>query len=510
VAAAITRATSGQTIILRAGIYHESVTFPASKQLTVQAYPGDPVWFDGSVPVRSWERSGSAWVARRWTAQFDASASFSRGSDAGGFVNPARPMAAHPDQVFLDGNQLEQVPAETIPGPGQFAVDHAADTLTIGSNPTGRDVRASDLSQAIVAAGPTTLRGFGVRRYATSLPMMGTVFIGGRMQGSIIENLVISDNATQGLSVNAPGVTVTQVTSSRNGMTGLHANTADGIVVQDSLFEANNTQGFNAEPSAGSVKITRTRDVVVRANEIKANAGINGIWLDESVVEFEVTNNHVEISGGPYGVLAELSDTGIVAGNVISGAEYGYTAFNTGNVQVFNNEFRDNSVWDVGLSQDERREATSDGSNRDSRQPQPDPTCPWLTRNITVANNVFGNDSARQGGFQFYALDKRTNIDADAMNITIEGNVFAPRVAAGDPVLIGWGGSDNRTVAQYNDLQAFYTGEGKTGTNIVAPTPGPFAPGAFSGQTGSAVPLPADVARATGQSVGTRHFGTWR
>lgn len=490
VTAAIARATSGQTIVLRGGTYHESLFVGPAKTLTIQAYPGEAVWFDGSVPVTGWTQRGATWVATGWTAQFDHSASFTTGSDAGDFVNPAYPMAAYPDQVFLDGTQLTQVPAGTTPQPGQFAVDYAAKTITIGSNPAGHELRASDLATAFIVGGQVTLRGFGIRRYATPLPAMGTVFLGGDVGGDVLENLVVEDNATQGVAAGVGNGRFNHLTLANNGLAGFMANRADGTTIENSVLTGNNTQHFNSAPNAAGMKIGRTNGLVVRDNDVTDNPGASGIWTDISVTDFVITGNRVT-GNSPYGIETELSDTGVVAGNFVSGARYGYTAFDTGNVQVYNNVFTGNSVWDVGLTQDERR--------------NPDPAtaqaAPWLVRNITVANNVFGTDAA----FQFYALDKATRIPANSMNIVIAGNVFPLANSGRAPVMVGWGGSDNTTVTYYRSPSALNAGLGRHWDNLQ-----PAAAVATANlDTGAAVRLPGPVASDLGVTAGTRHYGTF-
>src|SRR4051812_27581706 len=183
-------------------------------------------------------------------------------------------MAAWPDQVFVDGDQLDQVAAGVTPGAGQFAVDYHAQTLTIGSDPYGHNVRASDLDHAFVVGGTVTLRGFGVRRYATPLPQIGTIFFGGSSGGDVVENLVIVDNATQGLGISVQNCVVDHVTTNANGMTGMMANRSDNLTIQNSVLDGNNTEHFNSAPSAGGMKLGRSNGVLIRNNEVSHNLGI--------------------------------------------------------------------------------------------------------------------------------------------------------------------------------------------------------------------------------------------
>ncbi|WP_375499420.1 right-handed parallel beta-helix repeat-containing protein [uncultured Jatrophihabitans sp.] len=454
-----------------------------SASVTIQAYPGEAVWFDGSSAATQWTRAGGSW-ATPFHAHFDHSASFTSGSDAGGFVNPAFPMAAHPEQVFVDGVSQRQVADGATPLPGQFSVDPSAGRLLVGSNPADHAVRVSDLTQAFVVSGRVTLRGFGVRNYATSLPQIGTVYLGGHVGGDRLENLVITQNATQGLSVGASNTTVTHVTASDNGMTGIHSNHARNLVIQNSLITGNNREHFNDAPAAAGMKITNGDGIIVRNNVVSANVSVNGIWTDVSTRNFDIVGNTVRASGGRFGIITELSDSGIVAGNVVAGAQYGYTAFDTGHVKVFNNTFSDNRVWDVGLTQDARR--NSDPVTRSA--------VPWLVRNIQVTNNVFGVNPM----FQFYALDKATHRPASQMRIVVNGNFFR----AGRAVMVGWGGGDNVTVTRFRTPQSLDSALRVSWRNVLQQT----AP-ADARTTSMAVPLPADVAAAIGRTTGTRQFG---
>lgn len=486
---AVDRASSGQTIVVRAGTYHEAVQVPF-KDVTIQSYPNEAVWFDGTVPVTGWTQSGSTWVSTGWKARFDHSASFTTGTNLAGFLQPAYPMAAHPDQVFFNGKALSQVASTVTPGPGQFSIDEAAGIIRVGSNPSGVAVRASDLVQAIWSVGRVTLRGFGVRGYATPVPMMGAIFVGGPSNGNVVENVVVTQNATQGISINSPQATVRSVTSDANGMTGIHASAAPGLVITKSRVTGNNTEHFPEKPSVAGIKVGRMSNVTITGNVVANNIGTTGIWTDENVIGFTIANNVVTISAGPYGIETEISDTGIVAGNEVSGARFGYVAYNTGNVRVIGNRFFDNSVYDLGITQDERR-----GKG-------PSAACPWVSKNITVLNNAFADNVAGNNrGFQFYVLDRATNMSADSMNITLNGNYFATAADGGSVSSIAWGAGDNTTLATYADPTAFPRAKTYGWVNYR----GPLAARATVTQQGAV--LPSDVAALLGLPAGSRRIG---
>ncbi|MGZ6979845.1 MAG: hypothetical protein ACXVJW_17180, partial [Acidimicrobiia bacterium] len=152
---AVARAASGKTIVLRAGTYHESVVIPADKRLTVQAWPGEAVWMDGSSAVAGWVASGNVWRRDAWTIKFDASPTYTRGAPDStaanwGFVDPNYPMAAHPDQIWIDGTPQRQVASLAQVVPGTFFHDEAGSKLYLGTDPTGKSVRASTLVTALM------------------------------------------------------------------------------------------------------------------------------------------------------------------------------------------------------------------------------------------------------------------------------------------------------------------------------------------------------------------------
>lgn len=501
---AIAVAPAEATIVLRAGSYPEQVHVPPSKRLTIQPYPGEAVWLDGSAPLTHWTPAGATWTAPL-PAEFSSWASHTEGSNEGGFVNPKHPMAAHPDMVFVDGEPLVQVAAGTAPGPGQFAADYDADLIVIGTDPGGREVRASVLGRAVVVSGQVTLRGLGIRRYATSLPQMGTIYLGGSTGGSVLEQLVVEDNATQGISVATGNVLIDRVTSRDNGMVGIHAAYSDGLLIKDSLITGNNTEHFNPAPAAAGIKIGRSRGITVTGSLLERNLGVNGIWLDESVVGFTLARNTIRTDDGPTGIVAELSDTGVIAGNDISGPKEGITLYNTGRVVIANNVIRHTTVWDIGLTQDERRQATHP-VGRDPRQPVPDPTCPWQLQDLTVINNVFAGEGGDNPGFQFYGLDKRTRVPLDAMNVTLNGNLFSAPGGLESERMAAWGGDDNETITVYRTPGALATAKDPDWTNLLTGSAEPD-PAELDRLAGSAVALPEPVAAALGLPAGTRLIG---
>ena len=498
VSRAVVNSSSGQTIVLRAGEYHETVDIPRDKALTIQSYPGEAVWFDGSRAVSAWTKTGSTWIHTGWTTQFAHNASFGASGNDPSFINPSYPLAPYPDQIFVDGVALRQVAGASQVTAGTFAVDDANDRLILGSDPTGRAVRVSALENAFRVRGQgSTIRGIGVRRYATPIHEFGAVQIAA--DDVAIRNLVVRDNASLGISANGKRAVIDHVTVTSSGMLGVHGNNADGVTVSNSVITGNNSERFNETPTAGGLKITKSRDVTVSNNDVSQNLAF-GIWLDESIVGFKVFSNRA-VGNTAAGIHVEISDTGVVAGNTSLDNREGIFLYNAGNVKVFNNLVAGNRVQDIHLKQDERRQSDTSFIGQDRRYPIPDPAVPWLLRNITIANNLLASGGPRS----MWVRDVTGQIDPDTMNISIVGNFL--RRPTGNDVTLVWVESGpkyffDRSAADLASRNPAWLNSESSGN---------LGPALLIAEAGArhdeAAAIPADVASILGQPAGLRYFG---
>ncbi|GAA3945153.1 hypothetical protein GCM10023085_29100 [Actinomadura viridis] len=512
---AIAKARDGATIVLRAGTYHESVTVPEGKRLTIQAHPGEAVWFDGSERVAGWTAEGGAWVRKDWTASFDASPTYTAGAAASDdpdfqFVDPAHPMAAHPDQVWIDGTAQRQVGSRGQVKRGTFYVDKGARRLYLGSDPGGREVRASTLAEAITVRGDrSVLRGIGVRRYATSLPQLGSVKI--VAADVTVENVAVTDSATTGLSVLGPHARVRRFTATRNGMLGIHANHADDLRIELVRATRNNLERFKPAPVSGGIKITRSRTVTVTTSLLADNLG-KGLWLDESVHDSTVTGNRIVRNLG-HGIVLELGAKAVIAGNLVrDGGGDAIKINNSSGVEIWNNTLTGNGRT-IHLVQDPRSPDDPRTPGRDPRRPYPDPTMTWRLGQITVANNTLAN--ARDDAPCLLCVEDHTRRRAaSAMEITVNGDIYV-RPDSGSPRrLVVWarGKGDPYT---FTDLDDFRSATRQEARGTAYDDPDAAGPdGALGGSVAAAahaaaLPLPERLAKLLGHPAGTRHMGAW-
>ena len=342
IAKAVSAAPSGATIVIRGGIYRETVKI-YNKTLTVQNYPNEAVWMDGSTPLTGWVSDGSLWRKDGWTTRFDHSPTYTQGAPDNTkpywqFVNPnTYPMAAHPDQLFIDGVAQQQVKSRSLVTAGTFYLDEATSKLYLGSNPSGKAVDAGAVFKAMSIQGANSvIRGIGIRRYSNSVFHMGVVTI--EQPGVRMENVVIEDSATTGISVQDPNVTLNKVTVRRSGMLGISGGYADNLTLTQVLSTQNNDEHFNIAPVSGGIKLGHTRGVRVTSSSFSGNYG-HGFWEDMSCFDTIIRQSTFTDNVGT-GIFLEISAKAIVGDNLIArNQEFGIKVNNTSNVKIWNNTF---------------------------------------------------------------------------------------------------------------------------------------------------------------------------
>ncbi|MGI9821987.1 right-handed parallel beta-helix repeat-containing protein [Agromyces sp. Marseille-Q5079] len=474
---AVEVATHGATIVVREGEYRESVVVTDSRGLTIQAYPGEAVWLDGSIVVDGWVADGPRWRHDGWTVELDSSPTFERGAPENQehgwtFVDDAHPMAAHPDQVWIGDEALSQVEDPADVGTGQFAVDHESQSLVVGSDPTDSEVRASVIPRALqLRSEGVTIRGIGVRRYATSVPDMGSVTI--ERPGITLENLTVQESATTGVFVGAANATLRALTAERNGMIGISANFADELVVDHVASVENNTESFNRAPVAGGMKLTRSRDVTVVSSEFADNRA-TGLWFDQSCYLIGVADNRLERNAG-HGLFLEISARAVVVRNVIAkNARYGVKVNDTSDVVLRHNLLLGNA-WGIAVLQDDRRADVPDAQGLDRRFSQPDPTMTWVGTDIAIVGNTLVG-----GGPEplLWVEDYSGQYDAEALRTVAEGNLYVRAAADAPRVMVKWQVDPGWEPAGYDTLTAFREASGHetTGVEVVGTETGTAAP----------------------------------
>lgn len=513
-ARAVALAPASGTVVLRGGSYHEYLV--VSKTVTIQNAPGEEVWLDGSSPVTGWVQDGSRWRHDGWTTRFDHSPTYTKGAPDSTnpywqFVNPQlAPMAAHPDQVWINGARQEQKKSLDLVGAGGFFLDETTSKLYVGSDPNNKEVRASTLAQALSVRAPgVVVRGIGFQRYAPSVWMLGALVF--EQPNPTLENIVVSEMSTTGVSVLASGARVNNVTVEWCGMLGFHNRFADNISYYRVRSTHNNAEHFNVAPVSGGIKIGQTRGVTVTESAFVDNFG-HGFWTDMSVYNTVVRGSDFSRNSGD-GLFLEISARAIVVDSMFVGNQLdGIKVNNVSNAKIWNNTFIGNSrpIW---LAQDARRNTSRSDPAVDPRVPWPDPEMPWKLQDINVMNNVVGLPLGATNCL-LCVEDYSHQDTAEGMRIVTNGNVYDRSSATNPQWLTIWSrGSANPAV--FSTLSAFRSGTGQearsreyVGAVVVSPT-GVLDPNVQSSANQIALPLPSDIAAQAAQPVGVLHLGAW-
>jgi parallel beta-helix repeat protein len=500
-AAAVQKSPAGSTLVLRGGTYRESVQV-YRKKLTIQSYPGEPVWLSGSDVVEGWVADGGGWRRDGWTPSFER-------TNTHDSIDPAFPLAAWPEMAFRDGRPLRQVSSRGAVVPGTFFVDDPANRVFIGDDPAGHTVELSARPRALHLndAHGTTVRGIGVRHYATPLNQVAAVQAFGN--DITLENLVVDHNAAAGASVQGSNGIVRNSTFRFNGQMGLNGNTADGLVVERTYFEANNSERFDPSQVGAGVKVTHSRNLRFTGNHSVRNQG-KGIWTDQSSYDITINGNLLQ-NNTRHGIHVELSAKVVIADNVSAdNGDRGVAVMESNDVDVWNNSFLRNGR-NIDVIEAARVSTDVTSHNHDFRYPVPDPKILWQVQRVRIYNNVVvGKNGATNSLFR--VEDAAHLRSADAMQVTLDHNAWY-RPSTSSPSWVAMWATYPAPIVISTSLADFQSRTGNE-RNGVGRTGGimPWVrnesaldfrvPEAAPGAVGA--PLPAAVADALGRTAGVR------
>lgn len=491
--AAMVTAPAGGVIVCRAGVYREG-NWITSKPVTVQAYPGEVVWFDGSRPATQWTRSGNVWVTPYATKlpRFDASRF--------GSHQTISDMGNVPDQCFYGDTEQTQVRDKTPPGAGQFSVDQDAGTLTVGTDPTGKDVEVSVHPTFIAAGAPLNLLGIGVRRYSPTSAegFNAAIYYGGTSQGSRIENVTIRQSSMSGLQVTKDDMVVNHVTIEDCHYTGMFGAKCNRLTFTNSIIRRVNRLGWPGSPATGGVKFTRSAEIRIDNVLIQDTPGCAAFWLDVSTRATTFANCVADgaspIGAALTGYNIESSDGGVVSGVerwnylanclAVGGHKFAVQIQSSGYTKVYNCDFGA-TLAALNIQQ------TYDGNPGGNPDNLTAVESPWRNSNIQIVNNRLHGPA-----LQIISFDDSTtprSLGAD-MITRIAGNWFDP-APPGSMVQLG---KVDGYRTSYNSLAALALADAsvggplgvKLGTNYQGSQP-PASP--------VADPIPSDVAAAIGR-----------
>lgn len=530
------------TIVMRAGIYEQGTTAAASLGLTIQKagvtiqnYPNEAVWIDGSTIETNWVADGARW-RKDLVRTFDRSPTYSRGatdSTTPGWqwVNPSFPCAPWPEQVFIDGVAQEQVATLAEVTAGKFYVAGSGSgtnnmTFTssayyIGTNPSGKEIRVGHKVAAITCLETNIMiRGIGIRRFSNSVPDFGVVKL--YRNGCSMEQVVVEDCATTGVWLYTNNnATLSKVTITRSGLVGGGADRSDYTTLDRCLFTYNTKGRFNSAPVSGGWKAAHCQYYTVTGCDI-SNNWQHGLWFDETVYQMDIVGCNMRNNGG-YGGISEISEGARWLNCLITGnARGGLLIQGTNNSEVWNCTLADNGGASFKLIQDPRR--PSDGTGRDGRMQYPEwynQNCTWVITSFKFNNSVSddpGNQAiSTETGYGFYIVSQESPKKGwESFGPQMNGNLYS-RTVSNVPVNMFLLAQTGANAAGWSTLPPYKTVVAPReeasveirGTNALQAD---FMPTTATNALLTNVPigLPANIAALIGVPTGTRHVGAWR
>lgn len=508
IAHAIAIAPSGGTVVVHGGTYRETLGM-LSRPVTLQAWPHEQVWVKGSDVVTGFTASAGAWVRTGWNPAI-CHTCFTTAA-----LDPAYPAAGLPDQVFVDGTPLTQVRQRSLVVAGTFFVDTANQQLVLGSDPTGHTVEATVEEKAVqfnAGSDGSVVRGIGFAHYAAHYNMDVPAAVIANTARITLDHVTVAWSASRAVSILAANAVVTDSTFLYSGATGVHANAAPGLVFERNRISFSNEQHFSIANSAtgqiAAMKVTHSRGVLVRDNEVRDN-GANGVWFDLSSSNVAIVRNAIVDNAG-HGIDYEVSTSGTIAGNVIArNGRDGVKISGSTNTDVWNNTVADNVGAQIGVFDDPRSGNTtyqmSIGNTSD-------------TANVRIVNNIFVAAPSSTGALlnSYDATSPRHLTFTDMVSVD-DHNLWA-RASATTPAYFATWQPTLTSGMRSADLAAFQAKSAREATSIgndaaassvifASPSTDDWGVRLDGPGAADAVTVPSAIATAMGVSPSGLHLG---
>jgi parallel beta-helix repeat protein len=492
---ALAATPTGGTIVLRGGIYRQSITI--TKRVTLQAYPYEQPFVLGSDLLSGFVQHGSYWQ-RAWTSPF-CHTCYPRG-----VVTSANPAAGLPEQVFINGAPLRQVLGLSLVRTGTFFYDITHHELYLGTNPSyGAEVTTRGVALTVTAgAAGSLIRGIAFARFGAVYNGNGAMVMN-TSAGTTFDHDAFGWSASRGVSSMASNDVFTNNLFMDNGSNGFHAYMSNGLVFQNNRVAYSNEEQFNITPSStaseGGAKITHSWNCVFTGNVFDHN-GANGLWFDVSSTNVAIANNTLIANAG-HGIAYEVSGRATIAGNLVVGnGRIGIKLSGVSGAEVWNNTVVGNGWSQFAVYEDPRH---------DSNPADNAVGITYDTANVHMGNNAFVADPNSTGpSFQSFDISHPRHTSTPQMMTVDTHNVWSRQMASKPSVLLDWQ-STLASSARFTTLATAQHATGREASSIAAdnvpltalfqdPVHGNYLPSASSPLRQAGSPVPASVAALLG------------
>jgi parallel beta-helix repeat protein len=285
IAEAASRAQPGDTVVIHAGVYRESVRIDRSgsqdQPITIRAAEGQTVILTGADRITDWTKDDSPdgdVCSTPWPHKFVA---WNEHHTHPG--DEFHRLIGRCEQVFVGGYALRQVLERDKLTRGTFYIDLDAQRLFVCGY-DDRDIAGNKVAveasarNRILSVKGSHIVVQGLRfRYAANRAQQGAVeFAGNHI---IVKDCTFEYTNASGAQFTGENITVRNGTFQHNGQLGFGASRSHGLQMIGCTVRNNNTRGFDRGWEAGGNKICLARGVILEDSTFVANRG-NGIWFD--------------------------------------------------------------------------------------------------------------------------------------------------------------------------------------------------------------------------------------
>jgi parallel beta-helix repeat protein len=384
IGAAVAGARPGDTVVVRTGIYRESVAWTNAawdqpmERITLTAAPGDRPVLEGAdiitnrfAPVRVALRKPPGDVRRE--AEYDPDAWRKRMGIIGPNAAQAPPAPAesgaldhaaadfsglyacaldtYAQMVFADGRPLRQIGLQGSPEraekggtfrfrrqwdgqdvsdmlPGTFCYDARGKTLYVwlhdGSDPNAHLMEVAIRSCGLYLCGVWTVSGLDVQRYRDD-SARGHAGMGIQGHHSIVENCRIRHNEFFGIMIQGHDDIMRGCEVAYNGICGLGSSFGLRMLIEGNDFRANAWRGDVLACMNGN-KVHGWHESRFLRNRFRDELA-SALWLDINCNNALIAENTFENCA--LGVYFEISRWGVIANNVLRNCQLGLWSYSS-------------------------------------------------------------------------------------------------------------------------------------------------------------------------------------
>lgn len=443
---AISRAVTGDAIILRGGTYRTGgLVF--NQGITLQPYRDEQPVLKGTQVADKWESLRDGIWRTSWKTLFPMKPQPWWRRNREGMRTPLHKF--NNDMVFIDGQPLRSVGWEGELDENSFFIDYENGHVFIRRDPTGRTVEITTQDNALTRTtkavhgresdkkGPI-LRGLTLTQYAyRAIEIEGKdpeglspdTAHGKDVVGTLLEHVTITHCSRVAGYFRGDKMVIRNCLISDTSTEGIFILSSNDVLLEKNILARNNVEKITGYyPSA--VKIfNQCYRVTCRDNLVVEQPDSNGIWYDVGNVDGVFVNNWIE--NAIDGFFYEISRDVLCAGNVFVNCDKGVRILNAAGARVHHNTFV-NTVASF-----ERTERSAVGDHFDWH-PATGPDVDQRDRHEFVGNLIVADASFPKALFRAdQAPVLKSRLTKPQFN-RVDGNVYVRPASSTARSLIAW------------------------------------------------------------------------